>query len=57
MNFYGWRYKKWIFNDSNIEEKRTEMKSWIKKWQHKYQIQERYVNNAFAVDYRLLIKC
>lgn len=56
MDFYGWRIKQWKFNSSNIEEKRQEMKNWIEKWQHKYRIEQIYVNNAWAVQYRLLLK-
>ena len=56
MDFYGWRIKEWRFNSSNIEEKHQEMKSWIKKWQRKYRIEQIYVNNAWAVQYRLLLK-
>lgn len=56
MNFYGWRIKEWKFNKSNIEEKKQEMKSWVKKCQHKYRIEQIYVNNAWAVQYRLLLK-
>ena len=56
MDFYGWRIKEWRFNYSNIEEKHQEMQSWIKKWQRKYRIEQIYVNNAWAVQYRLLLK-
>ena len=56
MDFYGWRIKEWRFNSSNIEEKQQEMKNWIEKWQHKYRIEQIYVNNAWAVQYRLLMK-
>ena len=56
MDFYGWRIKEWKFNSSNIEEKQQEMKNWIEKWQHKYRIEQIYVNNAWAVQYRLLMK-
>lgn len=57
MDFYGWRIKEWKFNSSNIEEKRKEMQSWIDKFKGKYQIRNVFVNNAWAVEYRLLIHC
>lgn len=57
MDFYGWRIKEWKFNSSNIEEKRKEMQSWINKFKSKYQIRQVFVNNAWAVEYRLLIHC
>lgn len=57
MDFYGWRIKEWKFNSSNIEEKRKEMQSWIEKFKSKYQIRQVFVNNAWAVEYRLLIHC
>ena len=56
MDFYGWRVKEWKHNESNIEEKRQEMKDWCEKWKHKYQIREIFVNNAWAVEYKLLLK-
>ena len=56
MNFYGWRVKEWHFNSNNIEEKRQEMKDWCEKWKHKYQFREIFVNNAWAVEYKLLLK-
>ena len=56
MDSYGWKIKEWKFNRTNVEEKRQEMKSWIKKWQHQYRIEQIYVNNAWAVQYRLLLK-
>lgn len=57
MDFYGWRIKEWKFNSSNIEEKRKKMQSWIEKFKSKYQIRQVYVNNAWAVEYRLLTYC
>lgn len=57
MDFYGWRIKEWKFNTSNIEEKKKEMQSWIEKFKNKYQIRQVFVNNAWAVVYRLLIHC
>ena len=56
MDFYGWRINEWKFNSSNIEEKQQAMKNWIEKWQHKYRIEQIYVNNVWAVKYRLLMK-
>ena len=55
MDFYGWRIKEWKFNSSNIEEKRKEMQSWIDKFKSKYQIRNVFVNNAWAVEYKLLL--
>ncbi len=56
MEFYGWRIKKWKFKDNKqAEAKRLEMRKWINKWKNKYQIQEIFVNNAYAVQYRLLL--
>lgn len=56
MDFYGWRIKTWNFNSNNVEEKRKEMKDWCEKWKHKYQIRQLFVNNAWAVEYKLLLK-
>lgn len=56
MNFYGWRLKEWKFNSNNVEEKRKEMIEWIDKWKHKYDIRQVFINNAWAVEYRMLLK-
>lgn len=56
MDFYRRRIKEWKFTSNNIEEKRKEMISWCEKWKHKYQIRNVFINNAWAVEYRLLIK-
>ena len=55
MDFYGHRIKTWKFNEDNIEEKRNEMLEWCRRWQHKYSIEPVYVNNAWAVEYALLL--
>lgn len=56
MDSYGWKVKMWKFDLSNMKEKRNEMENWINKWKHKYRIEEIYVNNAYAVYYKLLLK-
>lgn len=56
MDFYGWRLKEWKFTKANVEEKRKEMCDWINKWKHKYDIRQIFVNNAWAVEYRMLLK-
>ena len=56
MDSYGWKTKLWKFNDGNCEQKRKEMMEWKKKWEGKYQMREIFVNNAWAVEYRLLLK-
>lgn len=56
MDFYGWRVKEWKFNSDNAENKRKEMNDWCEKWKHKYQIRQLFVNNAWAVEYRPLLK-
>ena len=56
MDSYGWKIKTWKFDNNNIEEKRTEMKNWIEKWKHKYQFREVFVCNAWATEYKLLLK-
>lgn len=55
MDGYGWKIKVWSFNKDNIEAKRKEMLNWCEKWKHKYQIKEIFVNNAYAVEYKLLL--
>ena len=55
MDSYGWKIKTWNFNANNIEEKRKEMLAWCEKWKNKYQIRTVFVNNAWAVEYRLLL--
>lgn len=55
MDTYGWKIKTWKFNKDNIEEKRLEIIEWGKKWQHKYRIEQIFVNKAWAVQYRLLL--
>ena len=55
MDFYGWRIKTWPLNENNIEEKRKEMQIWCERWKHKYQIRPIFINNAWAVEYRLLL--
>lgn len=56
MDSYGWKIKTWKFNESNMEEKRDEMNDWCYRWRDKYQIRSVFVNNAWAVEYRLLLK-
>lgn len=56
MDFYGWRLKEWKFTKDNIEEKQKEMCDWISKWKHKYDIRQVFINNAWAVEYRMLLK-
>ena len=56
MDEYCWKIKKWHFNNSNIEEKKTEMLNWMEKWKNKYQFRQVYVKNAWAMEYKLLIK-
>lgn len=55
MDSYGWKIKTWSFNKNNIEEKKNEMKKWIERWKYKYQIRNVFVNNAWAVEYKLLL--
>ena len=55
MDLPGWRIKTWSFNAGNIEEKRKEMENWLTRWKHKYQFRPIFVNNAWAVEYRLLM--
>lgn len=57
MDSYGWKIKTWNFNENNIEEKKNKMQKWIERWKHKYQIRQVFLNNAWAVEYRLLIHC
>lgn len=56
MNFYGWRLKEWRHNATNIEEKRQEMLDWCEKNKSRYQIRQRFINNAWAVEYRPLLR-
>ena len=56
MDSYGWKIKKWYFNESNIEEKKAEMHKWMEKWKDKYQFRQVLVCNAWAVEYKLLLK-
>ena len=55
MDSYGWKIKEWKFNRENIEQKRQEMIEWCEKWENKYQFRTIFVNNAWAVEYRLLL--
>ena len=55
MSFYGWKIKKWKFEPTNMKAVRQEMQNWCKKHRNKYRIREIYVNNAYAVEYRLLL--
>lgn len=57
MDSYGWKIKTWKFSTiEEVEETHKQMIAWIKKWSRKYQIREIFVNNAWAVEYRILIK-
>lgn len=56
MDSCGWKIKIWNFNKDNIEQKRKEMLKWCKKWKHKYQFRNIFVNNAWAVEYKLLLR-
>lgn len=54
---YGWRTKEWKFKTvEESEQKRKKMEEWIQKNSNKYQIEELFVNNAWAVTYRPWIK-
>lgn len=55
MDSYGWKIKIWKFNKNNVEEKQKEMIAWCKKWKNKYAIRKIFVNNAFAVEYKILL--
>ena len=55
MDSYGWKIKTWNFNKDNIEQKRKEMFAWCEKWKRKYLIRPIFVNNAWAVEYKLLL--
>lgn len=54
MDSYGWKLKEWKFNEMNIETKHNEMIEWVNKWKHKYDIRQVFINNAWAVEYKLL---
>lgn len=56
MDSYAWQIKEWKFNPRNIEEKRLEMMKWIEKWEYKYSIRPVFINNAWAVEYKLKIR-
>ena len=56
MDFYGWQIKEWRHNSFNAEEKRQEMIAWCEKNKDKYQIRQRFINNAWAVEYRPLLR-
>lgn len=53
MDSYGWKIKCWKFNANNIDEKKAEMLQWMEKWKRKYQFRSVFVNNAWAVEYKL----
>lgn len=55
MDFYGWKTKIWRFNSKNCEEKRKQMLAWKEKYKNKYQMREVFVNNAWSLEYRLLL--
>ena len=55
MDSYGWKIKTWNFNKDNIEQKRKEMLEWCEKWKRKYSIRQVFVNNAWAVEYKLVL--
>jgi len=50
MDSYGWKIKTWKLTE---KDKRDE---WISKWEHKYQMREIFVNNAYGIEYKLLLK-
>lgn len=56
MDFYGWRIKEWRHCASNIEKKRQEMLAWCEKHKDKYQIRQVFINDAWAVEYRPLLR-
>lgn len=56
MDTYGWKTKLWKFNEKNCSEKKNEKKQWVCKWKNKYLVREIFVNNAYAVEYKLLMK-
>ena len=53
-DIYGWQIKKWAFNEDNVDIKRKEMVDWCEKWSSFYSIREIFVDNAWAVEYKLL---
>lgn len=55
MDSYGWKIKEFKFNKNNIEGKRKEMLEWCNKWKHKYVFRNIFIDNAWAVEYKLLL--
>ena len=54
MDIYVWRTKLWHFTFENANQKKKEMLDWCEKWKNKYEIKNVFVDNAWAVEYRLL---
>ena len=55
MDSYEWKIKEWKFKQDNIEQRRKEMLAWRERWRNKYQFRDVFVNNAWAVEYKLLL--
>ena len=56
MDSFGWKIKVWNFDGSNIDAKKAEMERWMEKWKHKYCFRSVFVNDGWAVEYKLLLK-
>lgn len=48
----GWNVKQWKYNSSNIESQLHNKNSWIARNYRNYQIEEIYVDGAYAIRYR-----
>ena len=48
----GWNVKIWKYNSRNIEEQLHKKNAWIAKNYKRYQIEEIYIDGAWAIQYR-----
>lgn len=52
-----WKVKTWLFSDAEeSKQQHQKMLDWAEKNRNKYEIREFFTNNAWAVEYRELIK-
>ena len=49
-----WKVKKWRFTEHTVEQARAKMQAWLELNKGRIEYEEIFVDNAFAVEYRVL---
>lgn len=51
-----WKIKKWKFTEHTMDQARLQMEAWLKRRKRLIQYEEIFVDNAYAVQYRYLLR-